>query len=116
VMARGGREISAAIEEAWKSGAVFDAWTEQFDLSRWLRAFETHGIDPATVASRERTIDEVLPWEHISTGVSRTFLEIERVRATKGESTQDCSFDGCVACGVCASLNVDIDVAGGKRG
>lgn len=116
VMARGGREISAAIEEAWRDGAVFDAWTEQFDLSRWLRAFETHGIDPATVASRGRTIDEVLPWEHISSGVSRTFLEMERVRAMRGESTQDCSFEGCVACGVCASLNVDVDVAGGKRG
>jgi radical SAM family uncharacterized protein len=116
VMARGGREISAAIEEAWKSGAVFDAWTEQFDLSRWMRAFEVCGIDASAVASRARTIDEVLPWEHISTGVSRTFLEMERVRAMRGESTQDCSFEGCVACGVCASLNVDVDVAGGKRG
>lgn len=115
VMARGGRELAAAIEAAWRSGARFDAWTEEFDLGAWLSAFERTGIDPASIANRARSTDELLPWAHISAGVSHRYLVRERERALVGKTTPDCSFTGCTGCDVCGNLGVDIVVAGGER-
>jgi hypothetical protein len=115
VMARGGRELSAAIEHAWRAGARFDAWTEHFSLQRWLEALEASGVEPASIANRERAVDEVLPWEHISAGVSRRYLVKERDRALAAQATPDCSFVGCTGCDVCGDLGVDIVVAGQER-
>jgi len=114
VMARGGREVANTIEAAWRDGARFDAWTERFSLARWMSAFEATGVDPAGIANRERGLDEPLPWEHISAGVSRRYLQRERERAFAGITTPDCSFDGCTGCDVCGELGVDI-VLGGER-
>jgi len=116
VMARGGRELADVIEAAWRSGAVFDAWTERFRLQRWLDAFAEMGIDPESIANRERSIDEPLPWDHISAGVSRRYLVRERERALQGATTPDCSFVGCTACDVCGDLGVDIVLGGASRG
>ncbi len=115
VMARGGRELADVVETAWRSGARFDAWTEQFKLSAWLDAFDTCGIDPTSIANRARELDEPLPWDHISAGVSRRYLERERARALEGVTTADCSFSGCTGCDVCGDLGVDIVLAGGER-
>ena len=116
VVARGGREVADVIEAAWRSGAVFDAWTEQFRLQRWLDAFESTGVDPATIANRERSEDEPLPWDHISAAVSPRYLRSERARALAGTTTTDCSFDGCTGCDVCGELGVDIVLGGASRG
>jgi len=115
VMARGGREVSRVIETAWRDGARFDAWTESFDLSTWMRAFEATGIDPTTIANRVRPTTEVLPWEHLSAGVSRRYLERERERALTGTTTPDCSFTGCTGCDVCDDLGVEIVLGGVER-
>ncbi len=112
VMARGGREVADVIEAAWRNGAVFDAWTERFSLERWLRAFADTGVDPQSIANRERGIDEPLPWEHISSGVSRRYLARERERALRGQTTPDCTFSGCTGCDVCGGLGVDLVVRG----
>lgn len=115
VMARGGREVADVIEAAWRGGARFDAWTERFNLQRWLDAFETAGVDPTSIANRERGVDEPLPWEHLSAGVARRYLWRERERALVGTTTPDCSFAGCTGCDVCGDLGVDIVLAGGER-
>ena len=116
VMARGGREIADVIETAWRSGARFDAWTERFSLPMWFAAFETCGVDPTGVANRERPADEILPWSHISCGVSARYLERERERAIAGTPTPDCSFEGCTGCRVCDDLGLAIDLGGEARG
>ena len=116
VMARGGREVADVIEAAWRNGAVFDAWTEQFRLQRWLDAFASTGVDPAAIANRERSEDEPLPWDHISAGVSRRYLLRERSRALAEETTPDCSFVGCTGCDVCDDLGAVVALAGGARG
>jgi len=116
VMARGGREVAEAIEAAWRAGAVFDAWTEQFRLQRWLDAFEATGIDAMAIATRERETSEPLPWAHISAGVAPGYLVRERQRASAGETTPDCSFSGCTGCDVCDDLAVQIVLAGDSRG
>lgn len=114
VVARGGRDLAPVLVQAWKNGARFDAWSEQFRLSRWIDAFETCDFDPTLVANRERSFDEILPWDHLSTGVSKSYLKREALRARDEKTTKDCSFSGCTGCDACDVLGVDI-VVGGVR-
>ena len=98
VLARGDRRLADAIEAAWRSGAKMDAWSEYFNLTRWLEAFAACGIDPAFYANRTRTREEVLPWSVTSTGVSTSFLWRERERAYQAQITPDCRKQ-CTGCG-----------------
>ena len=116
VMARGGRELADVIQTAWKAGARFDAWSECFRLQTWLDALAENGVDPAAVANRQRSVDEPLPWDHLSAGVNRAYLVAERERALSAGVTPDCSFSGCTGCDVCGDLGVDICLAGVSRG
>jgi radical SAM family uncharacterized protein len=116
VIARGGREVAGAIERAWRGGARFDAWSEQFDLSIWCKAFAAADLDAQAIASHSYERDEQLPWGHISSGVSDRYLWLERDRAIAGTTTADCSFDGCTGCDACGTLGVDIMLGGGSRG
>lgn len=116
VMARGGRELADAIEAAWRAGARFDAWTERFDLRVWLDAFSSAGVDPEAVAGRSYGAHDALPWDHISCGVSRTYLWRELERAQRGASTEDCTFSVCTGCDVCTGLGVDTVLGGDRRG
>jgi hypothetical protein len=104
------------IESAWRRGGGFDAWTERFSLSNWLEAFADAGVDPVALASSPRVVGAPLPWSHISSGVAEDYLSLERDRALAGESTPDCSFDGCTDCGACPALGASIVLAGGSRG
>ena len=116
VIARGGREVAGAIERAWRGGARFDAWSEQFDLSIWREAFAAADLDAQAIASHTYERDEQLPWGHISSGVSDRYLWLERDRAIAGTTTADCSFDGCTGCDACGTLGVDIMLGGESRG
>lgn len=107
VTSRSGREAAALIEEAWRRGARFDAWTECFNEQAWRDAAEALGFDVDAVAQTAYPLDYVLPWEHISTGASRRWLVRERKLADGERTTPDCTFDRCSACGVCPSLGFD---------
>jgi len=98
IFARGDRRLADAIELAWKRGAKFDAWSEYFDLKRWLEAMEDCGLDPEFYASRVRTREEILPWSVISTGVSDDYLWREREEAYACRITPDCRKQ-CTGCG-----------------
>ncbi|MDZ4655302.1 MAG: TIGR03960 family B12-binding radical SAM protein [Coriobacteriia bacterium] len=114
VFARGGRELADVIEHAWRAGARYDAWTEEFELGRWRAALDACGVDPLMIASRERDMEERLPWSHIDAGLSTAYLRIESERAREGITTPDCTFEECTGCGVCPTLGVDV-VLGGER-
>ena len=111
IMSRSGREAAALIEEAWKRGAKFDAWDEFFDEEAWKAAEEAVGIDVSKHAQTTFPLDYVLPWEHVSTGVSLRYLKRERELAEKGITTPDCTFERCSGCGVCPGMNVDNELA-----
>ena len=111
VMARGDRKTGAVIKRAWELGCKFDAWSELYDHAKWLQAFEDCNIDPAFYTSRERPLDEVLPWSHIDAGVSADFLKKEYQKAIDGEETPDCRTNPCNACGLEGT-----EVCAGKRG
>ena len=98
VLARGDRRLAPVIETAYRSGALYDAWTEQWDYSRWLEAFDKEGIDPDFYTRRERSVSEILPWDFIDIGVTRSFLVREWERALEGKVTPNCRVK-CQGCG-----------------
>lgn len=104
VMSRAGREAAAWVEAAWRRGARFDAWTECFDGAAWDEAAAETGIDPEALAQTSYPVGRIMPWEHISTGVAPRFLARERELAEQGQTTPDCTFGACSACGACPTL------------
>ena len=115
VMSRGGREAAAWVEAAWRRGARFDAWTELFREDAWAEAAAEVGIDPAAIAQASFETDYVMPWSHVSAGVSQRFLALERKRASEGVTTPDCTFGKCTGCGACQTLGAD-NVLQAERG
>lgn len=114
VFARGDRRLSQVIVEAWKNGAKYDGWSEHFRYHVWLKAFTTVGIDPAFYANRERSVGEVLPWDHLDAAIDKKFLLAEYKQAVEEQFTADCRRDLCIACGVCPGLGVRVIDWGGK--
>ena len=98
VLARGDRRLSAVIEAAFKKGCKFDSWTEYFSLEKWLETFKECGIDPDFYTSRQRAYDEIMPWEHLDYGVSKSFLISENKASHAGVTTPNCR-EKCSACG-----------------
>lgn len=100
VFARGDRRLGQVLCEAHSLGCKFDGWTEHFNFSKWMEAFTRLKIDPDGYVSREREEQEMLPWDHIHTGISKTFLWKERLKAFHGEGTPPCTRH-CRQCGLC---------------
>lgn len=99
VFARGDRRLGRVLVRAQKLGVRFDAWQECFQYDLWMQAFREEGIDPWFYNYRERSYDEILPWEVIDPGVTRAFLERENEKAKRGELTPNCR-SGCGGCGM----------------
>ena len=99
VLARGDRRVAAVIEEAYRNGALYDAWSESFRNGIWMKAFETCGVDIDFYTTRERSLDELFPWDFIDTGVSKEFLKREWNNAVNGTVTPNCR-ERCSGCGV----------------
>jgi len=113
VFARGDRRLGAVLEKAFQLGCKFDGWSEYFHLDRWLESFRQAGLDPEWYAYRRYNYDDILPWDHISAGVSKRYLVLEHRRALSGITTDDCRTGSCPGCGLCPVLGVKPDYAGG---
>jgi radical SAM family uncharacterized protein/radical SAM-linked protein len=100
VFARGDRRLADVIETAQRRGARFDGWSDQCRLDVWQEALAAHGF-AGDAHLRRRRLDEVLPWDHLDAGVSRTFLARDLARAVEGVLTPDCSVERCTYCGAC---------------
>ena len=98
VLARGDRRLGNVLEAVWRKGGHLDAWEEYFSLDRWREAFEECGVDPAFYAYRRREKDEIMPWDMISSGVTRQYLWREYENAMAGVTTPDCR-TRCNGCG-----------------
>ena len=107
-LSRGDRRLSAVIETAWRNGAKFDGWTDQFKDEVWKDAFCRCGVAPEFYSRRTRDPEEVLPWAHTSPGVSEDFLRREWQRAQEAALTHDCRRETCTGCGVCPELGCDV--------
>jgi hypothetical protein len=98
-LSRGDRRLSDVIETAWRAGAQFDGWGDQFSATAWRGAFAAHGLDPDWYARRERATDEILPWDFVSVGVNKKFLVAEYENALAGGVIDDCR-EHCYSCGI----------------
>lgn len=98
VFARGDRKVAKGIRRAYELGCLFDSWNECFDYSRWLQAFEETGVDIDFYTMRERSLDEVFPWDFIDAGVSKNFLKREWNRAMEAKVSPNCRTQ-CQGCG-----------------
>lgn len=99
VFARGDRRVGKVLERAFRLGCKFDGWTEHFRKELWEKAFEDTGMDIDFYAYRERSYDEVLPWDVIDPLISRDFLIRENEKAKAASTTPDCRL-GCAGCGI----------------
>ena len=107
VMARGDRRLNEVVLRAYKKGCIYDAWSEYYHHDVWLETFEECGIDPDFYTTRERSEDEIFPWDFIDCGVTKAFLLREWKNAQKELVTPNCKqqCNGCGAarygCGIC---------------
>lgn len=102
-LSRGDRRLGQVIHRAWQLGAKFDAWGENKNMPIWRQAFEETGLDPDFYAYRERALDEILPWDHIHTGVTKTYLQRDLEWSKQGKTRKDCR-EQCYACGILDSF------------
>ena len=98
VLARGDRRLGKVLETIWRKGGHLDAWEEYFSLERWMEAFDECDVDPAFYAYRRREKDEIMPWDMISSGVTKEYLWREHENAVAGVTTPDCR-TRCNGCG-----------------
>ena len=101
LLSRGSRQLADVIYTAWKNGAKFDAWQDQFKPEIWKSALEICGIDRSSFIHRQREIDEIFPWDHIRSGVSKRFLVDDYKFSRLGKIRADCR-QTCHACGISA--------------
>ncbi|MDP4143872.1 MAG: TIGR03960 family B12-binding radical SAM protein [Bacillota bacterium] len=99
VFARGDRRVCDVLVNAFEKGAKFDGWSEYFKYDVWMDALKEAGVDGDFYAYRERSYDEILPWEFLDIGVSKEFLKKENEKARNVEVTHDCR-QGCTNCGI----------------
>ena len=98
-LARGDRRCASVIEAAYKKGALYDAWSESFRPKIWREAFDETGVNPDFYTLRERSLEEILPWDFIDAGVTKSFLKREWEQAKKETVTPNCR-EKCSGCGV----------------
>ena len=110
LLSRGDRRIGALIEEVWRQGGRFDGWSEHFSYERWMAAAEAIGVDVAWYTTRERDELEVLPWDHLDSGLDKNWLWSDWQEALAEQDLDDCRWIPCFDCGVCPQLGTEIQV------
>ena len=98
ILARGDRKVAKAIRSAYEKGCLFDSWGEYFHNDLWMEAFAQTGVDPDFYTVRERSEEEVFPWDFIDIGVTKKFLLREWKKAHEEKITTNCR-QGCSGCG-----------------
>lgn len=98
VFARGDRRVGQVLLSAYEKGCIFDSWSEFFDNGKWMEAFQECGVSIDFYNLRERDSDEILPWDFIDCGVSKSFLKREWHNALEGKVTPNCKMQ-CNGCG-----------------
>ncbi|MFR9804710.1 TIGR03960 family B12-binding radical SAM protein [Pseudonocardia sp. RS010] len=114
LLARGDRRVGAVIERVWREGGRFDGWSEHFSYERWVTAAEAEleplGVSLEWFTTREREEGEILPWDHLDSGLERDWLWADWQDALAGREQDDCRWTPCFDCGVCPSTGTDIEV------
>jgi len=114
LLSRGDRRVGAVIEAVWRDCGRFDGWSEHFSFERWMRcADQVFGVGPVSIhwyTTRERDADEVLPWDHLDSGLDKQWLWDDWQDALGEFEQDDCRWTPCFDCGVCSNLGTDIQI------
>lgn len=114
LLSRGDRRVGLVIEAAWRAGARFDGWSEHFSFDRWMAAADdalaAEPVDVDWYTTRERTRSEVLPWDHLDSGLDSDWLWEDWQDALAEVAVEDCRWTPCFDCGVCDQLGTEIQV------
>ena len=114
LLSRGDRRVGRIIEEVWRDGGRFDGWSEHFSYERWISAaaaeLEPLGVDLAWFTTRERDENEVLPWDHLDSGLDKAWLWDDWQDALDERELEDCRWTPCFDCGVCPQMGTQIEV------
>ncbi len=114
LLSRGDRRVGDVIEQVWRAGARFDGWSEHFSFERWMTAaeevFADHPVDVDWYTTRERDISEVLPWDHLDSGLDKDWLWEDWQDALAQVEVDDCRWTPCFDCGVCPQMGTHIEV------
>jgi len=119
LLSRGDRRVGRVIEEVWRDGGRFDGWSEHFSYDRWMqsagRGLDGTGVDVDWYTLREREYDEVLPWEHLDSGLDKDWLwgdweDALAVADGADVEIEDCRWTPCYDCGVCPEMGTEIQV------
>ena len=115
LLSRGDRRVARVILAAWRDGARFDGWSEYFSFPRWAeaadRALAGEAVDLDWYTTRERDYAEVLPWDHLDSGLDRDWLWQDWLSAVApggAEEVEDCRWTPCYECGVCPAMGTEI--------
>jgi hypothetical protein len=120
LLSRGDRRVGKVIEAAWRDGARFDGWSEHFSYERWMRAAQSaladESVDVDWYTTRERGQNEVLPWDHLDSGLDKDWLWQDWQDALGDVEVQDCRWTPCFDCGVCSQMSTNTEIGPtGKR-
>ena len=114
LLSRGDRRVSAVIRRAWADGGRFDGWSEHFSYDRWVAACESElpafGLSLDWFTTRERGETEVLPWDHLDSGLDPEWLWDDWQDALSEQELDDCRWTPCYDCGVCPGMGTEIQV------
>ncbi|MGX7827419.1 TIGR03960 family B12-binding radical SAM protein [Actinokineospora sp. 24-640] len=114
LLSRGDRRVGRVIEHVWRAGGRFDGWSEHFSYERWVAACEAElpplGVSLDWFTTRDRTEDEVLPWDHLDSGLDKQWLWDDWQDALDEREQDDCRWTPCFDCGVCPAMGTDIEI------
>ena len=114
LLSRGDRRVGKVIRAVWEDGGRFDGWSEYFSYDRWMaaaeRAFKDESVDVAWYTVRDREQVEVLPWDHLDSGLDRDWLWEDWQDALRETEVDDCRWTPCFDCGVCPQMGTEIQV------
>ncbi len=114
LLSRGDRRVGRVVERVWREGGRFDGWSEHFSYERWISAaaaeLEPQGVSLDWFTTRERTEDEVLPWDHLDSGLDKQWLWDDWQDALDEQELDDCRWTPCFDCGVCPTMGTAIEV------
>jgi radical SAM family uncharacterized protein len=114
LLSRGDRRVGRVIERVWRDGGKFDGWSEHFSYDRWTTAaaeeLAPFGVDLDWFTTRERTEREILPWDHLDSGLDKEWLWEDWQDAISEEEVGDCRWTGCYDCGVCPTMGTEIQI------
>jgi radical SAM superfamily enzyme YgiQ (UPF0313 family) len=120
LLSRGDRRVGKVIRRVWEQGGRFDGWHEHFSYQRWVDAAAAElapvGVSLEWFTTRERDELEVLPWDHLDSGLDKEWLWADWQDALDSVEQDDCRWTPCFDCGVCPAMDTEIQIGPtGKR-